>query len=123
MERPVDGISYAEASVILNRSTSWIGDRLRDGTLPRGPAHMKASLSRTAVEKLALELWRPRRHVAGGYWATTTEAAEILDVTSGRVRQLIACELLPAVRASGGSWLFRREQIVVVAKGRLARWR
>ena len=86
MNHPVDGITYAQAQRILGRSRSWIGARIRDGSLPRGPKHKRATLSRAAVEELALEQWTRRRHVPGGYWATTGEVAELLEVTGGWVR-------------------------------------
>lgn len=118
MQRPVDGITYAEAEAILNRSRSWVGDRIRDGTLPRGPRGKKATLSRRAVEELALDQWLPRRHIPGGYWATSTEVAEILAVSTGRVRQLAEQGLLPGEQVRGKRWLFRRDQIVAAVLAR-----
>ena len=78
MDRPVDGVTYREAQAILGRSRSWIGDRIRDGTLPRGPRFKRSTLSRHAVEQLALDLWTRRRHEVGGYWATADEVAQML---------------------------------------------
>lgn len=120
MDHPVDGITYAQAQLILGRSRSWIGDRIRDGSLPRGPKHKRATLSRAAVEGLALERWTRRRHIQGGYWATPTEVAELFGVTRGWVRQLAEQDLLPGLRAQGKWWLFRREQITVIANSRPA---
>lgn len=118
MDRPIDGISYREAQVILGRSKSWIGDRVRDGTLKRGPHYKRSTLSRADVERLALAQWARRRHTPGGYWATTTEVAAMLGTTSGWVRQLAAQGLLPAERVRGRWWLFRRAQIEVLVRAR-----
>lgn len=120
MDRPVDGISYREASAILGRSKAWIGNRVRDGTLARGPHYKKSTLSRSDVEQLALDNWTLSRHIPGGYWATTCEVAEMLGTSDGWVRQLAARDLLPVERAQGRWWLFRRHQIEVVARARQA---
>lgn len=84
------------------------------------PKHKRATLSRAAVEEFALERWTRRRHVPGGYWATTGEVAELLEVTRGWVRQLAERDLLPGLRIRGKWWLFRREQITVIANARAA---
>lgn len=120
--RPVDGIDYAEARRILNRSTSYIGDRIRDGTLSRGPRHKQSTLSRAEVECLALKHWRPRRRVPGGYWCTRGEAAGMLGVSSSWVSQLAAQDRLPVVYPeTTRHLLFRRSQIEVIAKTWTAR--
>lgn len=114
-ERPIDGITYAEAQIILNRSISWIGARVLDGTLSRGPRYKKATLSRTEVEQLAVRLWRPRRHVPDGYWCTRAETAALLGVSRAWVSQLARTGRLPVLRPRVRNLLFRRAQIEVIA--------
>src|SRR5690625_4933621 len=118
MDRPADGIGYREATEILGRSKSWVGNRVRDGTLSRGPQFKKATLSRAGVGRLALAGRTGLHQVAGGYWVTTAEVAEMLGTSDGWVRQLAADGLLPAERAQGRWWLFRRTQVEVVARAR-----
>lgn len=120
-ERPIDGITYAEAQVILNRSISWIAERVLDGTLSRGPRYKKATLSRAEVEQLAVRLWRPRRHVPNGYWCTRNEAATILGISPAWVSQLAKTGRLPVLRPQVRNLLLRRAQIEVIARTWTAR--
>lgn len=122
MQRLVDGITHDDAQLILNRPMSWIDDRIRDGTLSGVPGSKRPTLSLQAVEKLALDQWLPRRHAYGGYWATCIEAAELLEVSPARVRQLAERGRLPGAQVRGKWWLFRRQQLAVVARARRARW-
>ena len=73
-------------------------------------------LDRAEVEVLGLE----RRRPGDDYWLSSTEAAEILGVSTTRVKQLARDGRLPAVR-HGRYYRFRRHQIEVIANAREAR--
>lgn len=77
-----------------------------------------AFLSREVVEAIALTRWTKRHHKPGGYWATATEVAEILDVNRSRIGQLVAIGRLPELRTPTRRRLYRRAQIEVIANAR-----
>lgn len=119
----VDRITHAEAARILARTPSTVGRMLADGRLERTyPAPgQRHALSRQAVERVAIALWRRRRHKPGGYWTTSLEAARLLGVTRAHVGALVQTGKLPELRANGGQYLFRRAQLHVIANARRAR--
>lgn len=113
-------ITAEEAARILGCSRNHIYRLARQGRLPRNGEPQKwAQYDQEAVEALALA-WLPRYRGGHGYWATRQEAADALGVSVGRVRRLVAAGRLPAVR-HGRRWIFRRDQLEVVANARLAR--
>ena len=65
------------------------------------------------VESVALKHYAWRRHVRDpqSYWVTTTQAAEILDVSSEAVRRQLDERRLPHVVHASGVRLMRRQQI------------
>lgn len=71
------------------------------------------------MERVSLARWRPGN--VHPYWATTREVATILGVNRQRVLQLVAADLVPAVR-HGRRWVFRRHQLMVIGNARDARW-
>ena len=119
---PGDGITYAEAAGILGCAVSTVQQLVQRGELtPSGQPHSYRRLSRTEAEWLALARWRPRRPTVSLYWADTAQAAGMLGVTPGRVRQLCEAGRLPYEVAADGTRVFRREQLLTVANARLSR--
>lgn len=112
-------LTAAKAAEVIGCSRNHVYRLARQGRLAREGAPNKwRRYPLEAVERTALEL------LGGGggrpYWATTAEAAEaaeILGVTSERVRQLADRGRIPAVRHRA-RWFFRREQLEVVANAR-----
>lgn len=89
-----DLITYDDATQIVNRSVRWLADQVHTGRLRGSTKH----LSRTEVEEVAVQDWRPDRHIPGGYWCTTSEVCEILGVNRQRVAQLDAAGKLRGYR-------------------------
>lgn len=114
------GLTAEEAARILGRSRNHVYRLARLGRLPRdGEPQKWAQYDRETVEALSLAAL-PQYGGGHPYWATTDEAATILGVSTTRVRQLVAAGRLPAVR-HGRRWVFRRDQLEVVANARDAR--
>ncbi len=107
-----------DAAVILDVTPRYVDRLVSDGKLTKAVRHAKAGLDRDVVEQVSLDRMRPGR--AHGYWATSREAAEILDLTRKQVGVLASLDQVPAVRHRG-RWYFRRHQVGVVANARLAR--
>lgn len=113
-------ITAAEAARILGCSRNHVYRLARQGRLPRaGKPNGWGQYDREVVEALSL-VALPQLGGGHDYWATTTEAAEILGVSVERVRQLATTGRVPAVR-HGRRWVFRRDQLEVVANARDAR--
>ena len=118
---PPDGITYAEAARILGVSTHTVARMVAEARLPSHAGSYHRRLSRAEVEAVALARWKRRPGTVSLYWADTGEAARVLGVSPGRVRQLADAGRMPCVRAPSGERLFRREQLEVVANARLSR--
>lgn len=106
-----DRITRGEAAEILGRSPRTVSRLVDNGTIPRIYEAYRAYLSREVVEAVALSRWARRDHKPGGYWATATEAAEVLGVSQARVGQLVTGGRLPELRAPTRRRLYRRAQI------------
>ena len=115
---PIPGLSAKEAAVILDVTPRYVDRLVSDGKLPKAVRHAKAGLDRDVVEQVSLDRMRPGR--AHSYWATSREAAEVLDLTRRQVSNLAIAGQVPAV-AHQSRWYFRRSQLAVVANARDAR--
>ena len=116
LERPILGLSGAEAARILGVHELSVARLVRHGVLHKPVKRQQYALDRTEVEAYALERWKPGHP----YWLSSQEAAEVLGLTSSRVSQLARAGKIPAVR-HGRRWFFRRHQVNVVANARGAR--
>ena len=115
-ERPILGVSGAEAARILDMGELSVDRRVRQGVLHKPVKRQQYALDHTEVEAYALQRWKPGHP----YWRSSHEAAEILGLTSSRVSQLARAGKIPAVRHRR-RWFFRRHQVDVVANAREAR--
>jgi len=115
---PIPGLSAKEAAVILDVTPRYVDRLVSDGKLPKAVRHAKAGLDRDVVERVSLD--RLRRSRPHRYWATSREAAEVLNLTRRQVSNLATTGHVPAV-AHRGRWYFRRSQLAVVANARDAR--
>ena len=82
--------------------------------------HIKYDLD--AVEDVAQSRYRPgaHRHDRFSYWVGTAQAAEILGLSTARVKQLCAAGKIPYVFHRSGARLMRRHQVEVLANAREA---
>lgn len=92
------------------------------------PADAKVILGRRrctteSVEGLAVQHYRWRQHTenAESYWVTVSRAAEILEVSPQRVKQLLDADLLPYLTTPTRVRLMRRAQLETIANARLSR--
>lgn len=115
----VVGLTAKEAAAIIGCSRNHVYRLVNQGRLPTVSPQKWAQLDPAEVERFSLARL-PSRVRAHHYWASTTEAAAILGVSRERVHQLVAAERIPAVRHHD-TWLFRRNQLEVVANAREAR--
>ncbi len=119
----MDGITYTEAAHILGGSVTTVHRLILAGELTRPQRYGKRQLSRAEVE--ALTISRQHRHLRrddpGSYWVTRPQAAAILDVSEARVWQLAERGFLPFETGPGGTRLYRRAQLQVIANARLSR--
>ena len=81
-------------------------------------------MSQADVEQLVALVydWRAHLHDPTSYWVTGEDAAELVGVSSSRMRLLTAEDRLPYVLHVDGTRLYRRGQLEVVAQGRDAMW-
>lgn len=114
LELPTLGVSVTEAARILDLHQTSVRRYVRQGLLQR--TSPQYGLDRDEVERLALERWRPGH----AYWIGTPEAAEVLGVTTARLKRLAGAGRLPTLRYDG-RWFFRRHQLEVIAHAREAR--
>jgi excisionase family DNA binding protein len=114
-ERP-RGLTAAQAAAIIGVRPQTVHQWVLNGRLPKLVRYQHGGLDLADVERLALQRWRPGHQ----YWITTTEAAQILKLSEGRVRQLVEGDRIPAVMHEG-RLLYRRAQIEVIAHARLTR--
>lgn len=70
------------------------------------------------VESVALKHYSWRRHIHDpeSYWITVSQAADILEISPGKVKQLLGEERLPHVVHASGVRLMRRQQIQAGAR-------
>ena len=115
---PIPGLTAKEAAVILDVTPRYVDRLVSDGKLPKAVRHAKAGLDRDVVEQVSLDRMRPGW--PHGYWATSREAAEVLDLTRKQAGVLASLGQVPAVQHRG-RWYFRRHQLEVVANARAAR--
>ena len=75
-----------------------------------------------AVEVGAQSRYRPgaHRHDRFSYWVGTAQAAEILGLSTARVKQLCAAGKIPYVFHRSGARLMRRHQVEGMANAREA---
>ena len=118
-------MTLEEAASILGCSKSAARRRILAAGISSAGRYAHRSLSREAVEHLALTLYRWRQHLGEpeSYWITGQEAADVLGVNVSRVRVLAAKDRIPYVLHVDGTRMYRREQLAVVAQSRDARWR
>ncbi len=123
-ERPIDGVTLAEAAMILGCSVTGVRRLIADGALPPTDRYRHRQLARADVEVLALRIYRWRGHldVAEAYWLTGQRAAGVLGVNVTRLNQLAVRGFLPFEVHADGPRLYRRQQLEVVAQARAARW-
>ncbi len=93
---PIPGLSAKEAAVILEVTARYVDRLASDGKLPKAVRHAKAGLDRDVIERVSLDRLRSSR--PHRYWATSREAAEILDLTRKQVGVLASLDQVPAVR-------------------------
>jgi hypothetical protein len=88
-----------------------------------GPRGGNRNLTLQEIEALAVEVYPWRAHVRApdSYWVTVGQAAEILEISIPRVKQLVEKGFLPTVKHRTGVTLFRRDQLHVVANARISR--
>ncbi len=89
----------------------------------KAPLGQRRQLTLEKIETVALEHypWRRHTHDPESYWVTVGQAAEILGVSTQRVKQLLAKNFLPYSVHKTGARLMRREQLETVANARLSR--
>jgi excisionase family DNA binding protein len=123
-ERPVDGVGQVEAARILACHRWTVAEYVRAGRLRSAGKNVRRGLWRADVEALASDVyrWQDHRDDEEPYWIVGERAAETLGVNRNRVRQLVAAHRIPYVRHSDGTYLFRREQLQVVAQARDVNW-
>ena len=82
------------------------------GSIGGDQLHSTATLQ--DVEKFAASGYRWTKHTSDphSYWVTTGQAAEILGLSTARIKQLAATGRLPFVSHKVGTRLFRREQLI-----------
>jgi hypothetical protein len=75
-----------------------------------------------AVERVAQSRYRPgaHRYDRFSYWVGTAQAAEILGLSTARVKQLCTAEKIPYVFHCSGARLMRRHQVEILADAREA---
>jgi excisionase family DNA binding protein len=115
-ERPILGVSCAEAARILGVHEVTVSKYVRAGLLHRRVPKQHDGLDRTEVEKLALDQWPPGHP----YWVRTREAAELLGVSVGTVKRYARDGRLPFIERDGRRY-YRRHQLEVIADARDAR--
>jgi excisionase family DNA binding protein len=123
--RPPTGfVTVAEACRILGCSHLTYRRLTREGRLPPRDEARHRTLPRPAIEAVAAEIYRWRRHVddVDAYWVTDEPAARILNVEPGLVEPILAGERVPFVDHVDGVRMYRRVQVVEVAANRAARW-
>jgi hypothetical protein len=76
-----------------------------------------------AVEQVAQVRYRPvaHRHDRFSYWVSTAQAAEILGVSTARVKQLCVAEEIPYLAHRTGTRLMRRHHVQAIADARKQR--
>ena len=111
---PILGVSGQESAAILGVREVSVSRYVARGLLHR--TRRRYSLDRDEVERLALERWKPGHP----YWLSSSEAGQILDISSSRMNQLQHAGRLPGVRR-GNHWFNRRHQIQVIANAREVR--
>lgn len=116
-----------DAALIIGVTPGYVHRLVCAGRLPKRKKHARFVLELDDVEAYALErLANPGQYRVGRgphpYFATLTEAAEVLGVSPAAVRKLLAKEFLPAVEAPNGRTYFRRPQLQVVARARNERY-
>jgi|SRR3954453_24247500 len=74
----------------------------------------------TAVEQVAQVRYRPGAHRDDhySYWVCTAQAAEMLAVSTARVKQLCSADKIPYVTHRTGTRLMRRHEVQVIALAR-----
>ena len=88
-----------------------------------GPRSSRVKASVTQLEQLAMDTypWHTHAHNNDSYWLTSRQAAEVLDLSSARVRQLLDEDRLPHLVHRSGARLLRRSQLEIIANARLSR--
>lgn len=91
----------------------WQAERI----LGPGPYELEA------VEQSALEHYQPSAHRSDrfSYWLTSGAAAELMGVSSARVKRMVTADRLPYVTHHSGLRLLRRHQVEVIANARESR--
>lgn len=119
-----DPVTLDEAAHILGCSKSAARRRILAAGISSAGRYQHRSLSREAVEGLALTIyrWRDHIHEPESYWITGQRAADVLGVNVSRLNALVAKDRLPYVEHNDGTRMYRRLQLEVVATARDARW-
>lgn len=112
----VERIGVLRAAAILGcgrrRARTLLGQH---GFIGGDQLHSTATLQ--DVEKLATSGYRWNKHTSDphSYWVTSGQAAEILGLSTARIKQLAATGRLPFESHVDGTRLFRREQLITIA--------
>jgi excisionase family DNA binding protein len=117
-------VTVAEACRILGCSHLTYRRLTHEGRLPQRDEARHRTLPIEAIEAVAAEVYRWRRHLSdpGSYWVTHEPAARILNVGLDQVETILAGERLPYIDHVDGVRMYRREQVEEVAVARAARW-
>lgn len=123
--RVFDPVTLEEAARILGCSKSAARRLILKAGISSAGRLEPPSLSREAVEHLALSTFRWREHLEDleGYWISGQRAADVLDVNVARLNRLAGKGFVPFELHADGTRLYRREQLQVVGQSREARWR
>jgi hypothetical protein len=80
----------------------------------------ETSYALTAVEEVAQVRYRPgaHRYDRFSYWVCTTQAAEMLGMSTARVKQLCSAEKIPYLTHRTGTRLMRRHEVRAIATAR-----
>jgi len=107
----MSAVTLAEAAHILGM-LPWQAELVLDET----------QYDLDAVEGVAQARYRPgaHRHDRFSYWVGTAQAAEILGLSTARVKQLCSAEKIPYLFHRSGARLMRRHQVEVMANAREA---
>lgn len=111
-------VTVPQAAEVLGVAVQTVYNWTSRGTLTRlddthgAPAYDLDDLEQRSLARL--------RYASTGhpYWATAREAADVLGVTVGRVRDLMARERMPGVVAPNGRRYIRRHQLEAYANAR-----
>ena len=116
----MDEVTIFEAAHVLGCPLATARELLEERGLAIGSG-LTARLD--DLEELAVTQYKWKAHIddPDSYWVTVSQAAEILDLSTQRVKQLLGQDRLPHVEHHSGVRLMRRAQVEILANARVAR--